>query len=136
VPSFRETLLDEVVRPAVRALPRITIGVVENYYKRHNTVDVRVLDTSGTQGTDLLEHVPVMMTNGLNHCGPFPGQRVIIDYVDGQRGTPVVIGVLQKAYHNATREATQNHVRQGTMVPRTLSTRPFKWTESGAGWDI
>lgn len=136
MPTFREALIEEVIKPTLRAQPRLTIGIVERYYKNHNTADVRITDTHGTLATDVIEHVPVLMTNGLNHCGPFPGQRVIVDYIDGQHGSPVIIGVLQKAYHNATREAAQNHIRQGTMVPTALSTRPFKWTESGAGWDL
>lgn len=132
--SFREMLLEEVVKPALNSRPKLTIGTVINYYKETNTADVYLLNANGLITTDLLPHVPVSLVNGLNHCGPFPGQRVLIDFIDGQHGSPVIVGVVERAYDSATREHTQTHRRRGAFLPDALSERQFKWTASGPGW--
>lgn len=127
-------LLDEVVMPAVRSLPRLTVGIAVEYYKETNTADVYLVGPGGSMSTDFLPHVPVVLVNGLNHCGPFPGQRVLIDYIDGQRGSPVIIGVLERAYDSATRKHNQTHRRRGAYLPDMISQRVYKWETSGPGW--
>lgn len=113
--------------PIVNSTPRLTVGIVGEYYKKTNTADVYLSDVNGVMSTQILADVPVAVVNGLNHCGPYPGQRVLIDFVDGQYGSPVIIGVIERAYNTYTREHNQTHQKRGAFLPDLLSKRKYNW---------
>jgi len=132
--SFRQALIDEVVRPVINSTPRLTVGIIMAYHKETNTADIYIVNMNCTMNTQVLTDVPVVLVNGLNHCGPYPGQRVLIDFIDGQYGSPVIIGVIERAYHTTTREHCQTHESRGACLPDSISTRRYKWESGGPGW--
>lgn len=128
-------LIQEVVRPEINALPRTTVGTVVAYSKEHNLCAVQLSASSmhASAGRILLE-VPVVISNGLNTCGPFPGQQVVVEFLDGQPNSPVIIGIVDRVYETTVREAYHRHESQGAYVADTISKREFKYSESGPGW--
>lgn len=135
--NFREMLVEEVIKPAIRSQPRVTTGIVLAYHKEHNICTVR-LNPSSLQATigQTLIQVPVAVSNCFNVCGPFPGQRVIIEFLDGQPNNPVIIGVLDLAYQSSVREGYQTHEERGAYLSDSISGRKFQWTDAGPGWGV
>lgn len=129
--SFKEMLINEVVMPVIVAQPKTTLALVESYDPATNMASIKLINMNGTISNDIIEHVPVMVHNGLKPTAPFPGDRVIVSFLDGQFGSPVIIGVYERTYGVSTRETLLTHRMSGAYLPDKITDRVFSWEGGG-----
>lgn len=123
--SFKQMLIDEVVLPVLRTQARPLIGVIESYDEKTNLASVRISEP-GTGVDSLFERVPVVISGGVKTAGPMPGQKVLVEFINGSYNTPMVVGLVDNAYMAATRGHSQNYQKHGILISRqALSTRQF-----------
>lgn len=123
--SFKQILIEEVVQPVLRMQARVLVGVIEDYDEKTNFASVRINDP-GTGTDSVLERVPVVIPGGIKQAGPMPGQKVLVDFINGSYGMPVVVGLIDNAYMAATRAHSLDYQRHGALISRkALSTRQF-----------
>jgi hypothetical protein len=122
--KFKQAIMDEVVKPAINSIPRSIEGVVMDYRKSTNTAIVAITPpVGGSSAATLLYNVPVAFSNGINHCGPFQGQRVLISFNSGHYNNPIITGIIDHIHQMDTREHKQTHRRRGAYLPDILCTR-------------
>lgn len=121
---FKQAILDEVVRPALSAVARPLLATVLSYDKATNMATITFNTPGmGAEATSVLPNVPVVLANGLNHCGPFPGQRVLVTFPGGHYNNPVITGVVDYVHAAGNRAHNQTHRGKGAFLPDAICGR-------------
>ena len=83
----------------------------------------------------MLTNVPIQIgSRGLSQCGPFLGDRVVVNFLNGSIHTPVITSIYDLEHDASTRQEQTKHERKGVYVPDYITNRP-DWTIKDNDWD-
>ena len=117
---------DNIVAPAISAVPKTTLAMVDEYNVDHNLATVIVDGINSEQGYRRYVHVPVQISQGTNNAALFPGDIVVLSFFDGNGATPVITGLANNTHLFFIREKYESHKNAGGSIPDIYKTREGK----------
>jgi hypothetical protein len=120
--KVQQSIYDKVVGPAMKSIAGMVIGEVRSFNSRLHLGSV--VYSSGEDGEKILKHgVPMEVTPGIKKSSPFPGDPVLLAFINNNYQTPVIVGILDKEHIYNTRTLSTIHRRKGSNVTDLYSAR-------------
>ena len=119
--EFLQIIYNKVVAPALGKIPKEVRATVIEFYPKQKRCKVRFADPNSRNVIEQI--VPVQISGGINHPGPFPGEEVQVRFPAGNYTQGYICGVLDLNYSSSTRNRNQNHFRQGSWMPDSIGSR-------------
>ena len=130
MPNLKQQIIDQIVLPELRKKLTSTEGHILELYDKNMYADVRIKHPEGT-GQYTLKKVPVQMgSGGFSQSGPFKGDKVIVNFKNGNILTPVVVGIIESNFDENWTKTRFKHSRKGAVIPDVICDRK-DWQYSG-----
>ncbi len=124
--KVQRQIYDNIVKPAIDAIPSTTLAQVDSYNTDHNIATVIIDGIDSEQGYRRYPNVPVQLSQGTKQAALFPGDIVVVTFFDGNGGTPVITGIANKSHAFYVRERYESHVQAGGGISDLYKTREGK----------
>lgn len=118
----QKKIYEQVVAPALAQNAGFVIGEVTEFVPGHNFGSVRYTTPSSTESMEQ-RGVPLLNIMGVKGACPFPGDPVLIGFINNSYQQPIMLGIMDKEYAFQTRPMYQSHFRNGSNIPDYYSER-------------
>lgn len=124
--KVQKQIFDGVVKPAIDAIPSTSLGQVDEYDSDNNLATVIVDGINSEYGYRRYTNVPVQITQGVKSSAVFAGDIVVIEFFDGNGGTPVITGLANHLHQFYIREKYEQHQEAGGGISSLYKTKEGK----------
>jgi len=110
-------------------------GFVYNVDFENLRADVEISMPNSTN-RHILEKVPIQIgSRGYSQCGPFVGDRVLVNFINGSIHSPIISDIYDYEHKEGTRTEQTKHERKGVLVPDYICNRQ-DWAIKDSSWDM
>ena len=124
--KIQKQIYDSVVRPSIDALPKTTLGTIDEYNADTNIASVIIEGLGHNRIYKRFQNVPVQISHGAKYTSPYPGDIVVLEFFNGNGNTPVITGFADRTYAVTTRDKYERHIEAGGAIPDFYKTREGK----------
>lgn len=125
--KIQQQIFDTVVKPSLDELAGNIVCIVRDFDNISQTGTIS-MTTSHSNDPELVYDVPLMNIGGMKQSSPFPGDTVMVTFLNGSYKHPVIMGKVDSKHFLLTRNAKESHFRSGSNVTDIYSER------EGEGW--
>jgi hypothetical protein len=101
--SFEQKLRDNIITPALESKGYGDLGVVIDYDSLNHKAEIKIVDSRDPTYGRQYKGVPMPFLNGIEIIDPYPGDKVWVQYYNGDKGTPYITAlypITQRQYLN------------------------------------
>ena len=113
--KVQQQIYDNVVGPALEALPSNLVAVVRDFDNLTQTGTITI-SSSFQQEEQYMYNVPLMNISGTKQSNPFPGDTVMVSFLGSTKNHPVMLGKIDSKHFLFTRNAKEVHFRAGSNI--------------------
>lgn len=123
--KVQQSIYDNIVGPAVDSIAGSVIGEVVDYNNKLNmaTVTYSSGDPDDEEEDIVRTGVPYGISPGIKKTGLFPGDRVIIQFMNNSYKHPYISELIDRNFPFDTRPSMMTHYRKGSNVTDYYSDR-------------
>lgn len=111
----QQRLFNNIVSPALRRTAGLRMATIRDVDYIRKRATIAFTDSQMATGDDVAE-VNIVRQNGLHESGPFPGDTVLIGFLNNDIKFPFIIGAADIAYADVRRVERDRHHEQGALL--------------------
>ena len=120
--ALKKQITDMILKE-VKTIKNNTEGEIISFDNEKMLADVKIRHPNGS-GSYRLNHVPMQLgSGGMSQSGPYLGDKVMINFKNGNIHTPVIVSILDVNHKNNFRDVREKHMRKGSMCPDNICVR-------------
>jgi len=112
---IKQHLQSELVAPNIRRTAGLREAIVRDVDYVRKRASIAFTDAQGSYGDDVLK-VNMIRQNGIHESGPFPGDTVLIGFLNNDIKRPFIVGTTDTAYADVRRVERDQHAEQGALL--------------------
>lgn len=126
---IKQSLQSELVSPVMRRTAGLREGIIRDVDYIRKRANISFTDGQGSYGDDVTQ-VNMIRQNGIHESGPFPGDTVLIGFLNNDVKRPFIIGSMDTAYADVRRVERDQHHEQGSLLSDAYTKR------KGETWNV
>lgn len=131
--KLAKQIKESIVLPAMNEKPANLIASVVDVNHEHMMCSISTENTTGP-GIKVFKNATIQLGgNGMSQSGPYIGDKVMVEFPNGNVHRPVVTAILDTNHKITTREQKLKHEGQGAYCPDIICERD-DWEYESTLW--
>jgi hypothetical protein len=116
--KVQQSIYDTVVRPAIKSLAGLMIAEVRhvNYTTKRAIIAIEQPDDPQRTDESYIIEVPIVRQQGVHESGPYPGDQVLVGFINNDHRHPVIIGTIDLMYNTRRGDNRDPHPGKGARL--------------------
>lgn len=115
--------LEQIIRETTRNNLSTTVGEILSFDNETMLAEIKIKSPDGA-GMYKLKKVPMQLgSGGISQSGPYIGDKVVVNFKNGNINNPVVVSLLDTQHKTNFRNIREKHMRKGAMCPDNICIR-------------